>query len=97
MVFDFGGSYLEISILTNNNRDSKYTVEFTRVLLNHGGRAITEKIVEFCIELLENANDELPEAAKQRIRKELYAPCDYAKCFLSTHDTTSIKKSLEDG
>ena len=54
MVFDFGGSYLEISILTNNNRDSKYTVEFTRVLLNHGGRAITDLLVKFCIEIIED-------------------------------------------
>ena len=56
MVFDFGGSYLEISILTNNNNDCKYTVEYTRVLLNHGGRAITEQIVDFCIDLLEQDN-----------------------------------------
>ena len=28
MVFDFGGTTLEISILTNNNDHAKYTIEY---------------------------------------------------------------------
>ena len=31
------------------------------------------------------------------MKKELYGPCDYAKCFLSTRSATPIKVRLDDG
>ena len=36
-------------------------------------------------------------AEKDRISRELHDPCDFAKCFLSNNDRTTIKKRLEEG
>ena len=94
LVFDFGGTFLEISILSNNNVHYKYTVEYTRVLLNHGGRLVTEKIVDFCIEMI-RTNFDLLEEDEAGVRKDLHGRCEYAKRFLSSNESTVIKSRLE--